>query len=484
LFDPVVPFLITGKRTKEKNYGSRIVIGNTARLERPDRARGDLDVAHSDSVVLDLGEELGSVTFNYWVVRRPADSTATSDAAASYVRADSAVSMTLFGQRQDVEPRVWIKDNAMLPFLYKNMVVQISADSLTPIAKREVFASTRERATKSELRALIYEHLATVLRQDDDLKRLNHEEKERLLQRSTTASSEKVRKRLSKFIKTRLQNITRSGKGSPLPGSGGTEKEQRPPRPPSPPRDIDDSGLPHVPTKLTFERESIRINQGGIGYSWVEINAKNGYLPEHDDDLTLSWDGASPDDKVRPSMRSKLLGGRSRWVFEAAGDAVPGDYTFRASLLTPNGGLDDTITITVAVPSPAKPGVKGNEPETGPRVEWVTRDEWPDHDGMNAHTVGYVTADDEETIIWVNRHYHLLDAALKGRTLTPEAIETRATRYQFPVACALWLQHDDLRRTAQKPDEQYQSAERERMAEAVLVAIDPDVDAALEESDS
>ena len=47
--------------------------------------------------------------------------------------------MTLFGQRQDTESRVWIKDNALLPFLYKNMVVQIDADRLTPIAKRERF---------------------------------------------------------------------------------------------------------------------------------------------------------------------------------------------------------------------------------------------------------------------------------------------------------------------------------------------------------
>jgi hypothetical protein len=481
LFDPVIPFLITGKRKKEKNYGSRIVIGNAARLDRPDRARGDLDIAHNDSVQLDLGPDYGSVTFNYWIIRRPIGSSATTDAAASYVRADSAVSMTLFGQRQDTESRAWIKDNALLPFLYKNMVVQIDADALTPRAKREIFASTRERGTKSELRALVYERLTTVLRQDEELKRLNHEEKERLLQRSTTASSEKVRKRLAKFIKTRLQNLTRPGKGSEDAGSDGHRRGGH--GGPHKPRNIDDSNLPHVPTKLEFARDAIRIAQGSTGYSWIEINAKNEYLPAHDDDLTLSWDGTDPGDKVKLTMRSKLLGGKSRWLFEAAGAAALGDYTFRASLLTANGVLTDTITISVIAPKPAKPSDRGSEPETGPRVEWVTRDDWPNHDGMNAHTVGYVTADEEETIIWVNRHYHLLDTALKGRNLTPEAIETRATRYQFPVACALWLQHDDLRRTSQKPDERYQAAERERMAEAVLVAIDPDVDAALEESE-
>lgn len=483
LFDPVIPFLITGKRRKDrpKDYGSRIIIGNAARLDRPDKARGDLEIAHHDSVRFDLGERYGHVKFNYWVVRRPQGSSASGDPAGSYVRADSAISMTLFGQRQDTEARVWIKDNAMLPFLYKNTVVQVDADALTPVAKREIFASTRERATKSDLRAKIYEHLASVLRNDDELKRLNHEEKERLLQRSTSASSEKVRKRLAKFIKTRLKNLTRPGKGSDESGDGGRKKTRGGGHHEG--RDISDGHLPNVPTKLEFKRKSIRLEQGASAYTWVEIDARNGYLPAHDDTLTLSWDGDDPGDKVKLTMRSKLLGGMSRWVFEAEGDAVEGDYTFRASLLTPNGVLTDTTTIKVAVPREAKPRNTGTEPETGPEVRWVNRDEWSDHNGMDARTVGYITEDQEETIIWVNRYYHRLDTALSGRNLTPEQIDTRATRYQLPVACALWLQQDDLKRTDPRPDEKYQKAEMERLAEAVLVAIDPDVDVAGEESE-
>jgi hypothetical protein len=424
------------------------------------------------------------VNFNYWVVRRPeGSSTASGDAAASYVRADSAISMTLFGQRQDTESRIWIKENAMLPFLFKNMVVQVEADGLKPIAKGRIFASTRERATKSDLRADIYEHLASVLRSDEELKRLNHDEKERLLQRSTSASSEKVRKRLAKFIKTRLKNVMKPGKGGNEAGDGGRRRKKSGGR--NGQRDITDDHLPHVPTRLEFKRKSIRVNQGASGYTWVEINAKNGYLPNHDDTLTLGWEGDSPADKAKLKMRSRLLGGASRWVFEADGDAVPGDYVFRASLLTPNGVLTDTTTITVAVPPTAKPKKKGTEPETGPEVRWVPREEWDEHDGnLDARTVGYVTEDDEETIIWVNRNYHLLDSALSGRNLTAEQIDTRATRYQFPVACALWLQHDDLKKTSPRPDEKYTKAEMERLAEAVLIAADPDVDAAWEESET
>ncbi len=229
-------------------------------------------MAHRDNVSFDLGDRFGSVTFNYWVLRRPAESATTTDRAASYVRADSAVSMTLFGQRQDNQARSWIKDNAKLPFLYKGMVVQVSADGLTPVAKSEVFASTRERATKSDLLSEIYDRLASVLRNDDVLSQLNHEEKERLLAKSTSASSEKTRQRLAKFVKTKLQGLTKPGKGGIDTGTGGRRKSY--------PggtghRDTTDAHLPNVPTHLKFKSDSVRTNQGAGGYTWVDIDAKD-----------------------------------------------------------------------------------------------------------------------------------------------------------------------------------------------------------------
>jgi hypothetical protein len=484
LFDPVLPFLITSHRKKDEQYGSRIVIGNSARLGSIEKAKGDIELAHKDSTTLNLEDRYGSVLFNYWVVRRPATSTGASDPAAGYVQPATAVSITLFGQRQDAEERRWIKDNAMLPFLYKNMIVQLSADDLTPVAKGELFTSTRERGTKSDIRTTIYEKLAEVLRTDDELKRLNQEEKERVLQKSTSASSEKVRKRLAMFIKTHLKNVFKPGKASGQQGNEG--KRKRPPGGTSPPRDISDEHLPKVPTKLEFlaRNKAIRVYRGAAGYTWVAVNAKNGYLPSHNDDLTLTWEGGqSPGDNVRLTMRSKLLGGESRWFFEAEADAPIGDYTFKASLVTPNGMLFDELNVSVREATPAKPQMKGKEPETGPRVEWVYKDAW-DEMGFTPRTVGRVDEDQEETIIWVNRHYHLLERSLSGRNLTPDAIETRATRYQFPVACALWLQQDAVKRAEQKPSEDYLQAESERMAEAVLVAIDPDVDVALEEGEA
>jgi hypothetical protein len=478
LFDPVLPFLVTGTRKKETGYGSRIVIGNAARLNNIGAAKGEIELAHSDSVAVDLGAEYGKVTFNYWVVRRPAGSDKASDAAGGYVQASNAVSMTLFGQRQDAEPRSWIKDQARLPFLYKNIVIQIDADHLTPIAKRELFASTRERATSSDLRSAIYDRLATTLLADDELKTLNHEEKERLLAKSTSAANEKVRKRLQKFITTKLKDQVKPGKGGTGPGTEGHKKTK--PGGPSH-RDTDDSALPNVPTHLIFQNKHMRIAQGHRTNVWVQIDAKNGYLPAHDDELEISWDGEEPGDKLRLIARSKLLGGKCRWFFEASVEAPLKDYVLRATLQTANGELTDTATITVVTPPKADTSSPGTETATGPKVQWVYKDGWLERD-FDANTVGDVTVDDEETIIWVNRDLAALDKALSGYKLTPEAIQTRAERYQYPVACSLWLQQFEASRAKTKPDEAYVKAEMLRLAEAVLAAIDPDVDAVFEES--
>lgn len=478
LFDPVLPFLVTGTRKKDANYGSRIVIGNAARLNNIGAAKGEIELAHSDSVDVDLGSQYGNVTFNYWVVRRPAGSDKKSEAAGGYVQPSSAVSMTLFGQRQDSEPRSWIKDQAHLPFLYKNIIIQIDADRLKPIAKRELFASTRERATSSDLRSAIYDRLATTLLADDELKTLNHEEKERLLAKCTSAANEKVRKRLQKFITTKLKDQVKKGKGGTGPGTEG-HKKMKPGGPSH--RDTGDSALPNVPTHLIFQNKQLRVAQGHRTSVWVEVNAKNGYLPAHDDELEITWQGEHPGDKVRLIARSKLLGGKTRWFFEASVEAPLKEYIVRATLMTPNGELTDAATITVVAPPKADTTSTGTETATGPRVEWVYKSSWEDR-GFDANTVGEVTVDDEETIIWVNRDLAALDRALSGSKLTEEAITLRADRYQYPVACGLWLQQFEAERAKVKPDENYIKAELLRLAEAVLAAIDPDVDVAYGES--
>ena len=498
LFEPALPFIVTGDRAndpkrKDGTADTRVVIGNAARLANVAGARGDIMLGAHDAYTIELGEGYGSVTAEYWALVRPEGSTSRGDAADSYVvDANSAVSLTLHGQRQDAERRTWIKDRAKLPFLYKNIVVHINANNLLPLARRELFASTRERATESELRKTIYERIADLLRSSEDLKALNHEEKERLLKRSTAATNDKVRKRLGKFIKSKLAGTAKpagQGKGAGTGpntkggsfagggvtsatggggGGGGGGQAHR--------RNIDDGQLPNVPTSIAFAQGRVKVRQGHAAYVWVEIDAKNGYLPKHDDDLTIEIDGAGIHG-LSLSSRSMLLGGKARWTFLATADAPLGEYKVRVALQTANGELTASMLVDV-LPAPEEPSQPkgGADEETGPDVRWITKAEWTED--FSAQIVGRVTQDDESTIIWVNRDYDLLAKTLASSSLTPDQVQVRADRYQFPVACGLWLQNHEVTNMADPPEDTYQQRELHRLAEAVLVAMDPDVDLA------
>lgn len=493
LFDPVLPFLLTGDRKTDPRKSSdqvddRVIIGNAARLANVDKARSDLVLGAYDSHDIDLGPEYGSVEISWWALIRPEASTSKTDPAASYVQASNAVLLTLHGQRQDAERRSWIKDKALLPHLYKNMVVHIDANGLRPIGRRELFASTRERATESELRRLIYDTLADLLKTDPDLKRLNHAEKEKLLRRSTSATNEKIRKRLGKFIKTKLRGLTKPGgpksgdgptggdSGSTSTGSG-KRKTKKPSDPPPNKRSLDDAHLPHVPTQIRFEAKALRIVQGFSSYVWVAVNAKNGYLPAHDDALSIAFTEASGD-KLRVQSRSKLLGGRARWRVQAASDTPLGEHELTVEMMSANGLLTAALPIVVVEPpEPDKQPDGGSDDETGPDVRWVTKPMFDDMQ-FDQHTVGRVDEDAESTIIWVNRDFTGLARSLASSKLTAEVVQTRADRYQFPVACGLWLQHHELKTTDPQPEDPWLRAELQRLADAVLSTMMPDSDAA------
>lgn len=478
LFDPVLPFLVGGNRSIDvkavKQTGvTRVVVGNVARLNNPDGPRGDLDVTYRSSETFDLtkatGRDLGSFSINYWVLQRPAGSSSKTDPTASYVGTENAVTMTLSGQRQDAESRTWLKNRTDLPFLIRNLVVQVDVDGLSPLAKRELFASTRERAVDSDLRDRIYAEVATTLKGDSELRRLEREERDKLLAESTEQVDDKVRDRLRKHISTLLKHKTRKVKETETApestGGGGGQ-----PRP----RDIDDSHLPSVPTRVAFLRDPITIKRGGTAKVWVEINAKNGYLPDHEADVTVTFDPALGG-KVTDVAKSRLLGGRSQWRFQAANDAPLGDHAVDLVIVTPSGVVTTSATLNVIEPPATRTKTKPVEkPDNGPEIKWMPRASWDDL-GWTAQTVGEVRVDSDQTLIMLNRDQRHLEKALDhNKKLTKEQIQARAGRYLFPVACALFEQHEATKDVPDPPSPDYVTGEMERLAEAVLLVIDQD----------
>ena len=487
VFDPLIPFLLGGEgksyRATSDTTGNRVIIGNATRLSSTDNAQSNLELVHHDEHEISLGDPYGSVRVKYWVVSYPAGSE-QKDPASSYVKAESAVSVTLYGQRQDQESRTWIKENSGLSFIHKNMIIQIEADGLTQLAKSQFFSSTRERARRTEIRQTIYEELAQRLRDDGELRRLNNLEKERVLQRSTGVASERLKKRLNDFVtqrkmQTLLAQDNKKGSGN----NSGTTTKSTPKAFPAgvidQPRKTSDDDLPHIPTYIKFEKRQIRIEKGKQTNVWVEINAKNGFIQDNPEAIKIIWPSGT-DRKIEVKSKSRLLGGKSQWYLNAVEDVESGDYTMSVSIDTPTGEIEASLIVQIVNPKVAeKKEEQSGGTEANIDARWVTKDVWETYD-FGPKTVGIVQTDTESTIIFVNRNFYLLDRALSGASIGEEVIKTRSERYLFPVACSLWLQDNLLIQTeeAKRPSDDFISKQNEYMAEAVLAAMTADVELA------
>jgi hypothetical protein len=478
LFDPVLPFLVGGSRevdiSSTKRAGeTRVVIGNAARLNNPKGPSGQLDVTHRNSQTFDLsqamGAEIGRFRLRYWVLQRDESATSKREPSSAYVSADSAVSMTLFGQRQDSKRRAWLKQRLNFPYLQHNLIVQIDVDELLPGAKRQLFASTRERGVEGPLLEAIYEETARLLKDDGELRRLDTEERERLRARGSSEVGKKVKARISQFVKNFHEAQRKKGGGD----AEGIEPspDRKPPRPPSPPRPSDDTHLPNFPTRIRFERDPITIGRGRRTTVWVDIDTKNDYLRQNEESLSLTFTGL--DGKVRDVSRSELLGGRAVWTLQAEPDAPLGNGELHATLVTPNGLVSASAAIHVFKPPPKRRGKGNRARQKGlePNIEWVSKEEWDDH-GFTERTVGSVDITDDAIDIWINQDQKLLAAVLESRRLTGPELETRKNRYLFPVACGLYKYEYFVKTSGTEASDEYLVAEQERLAEAVLFAID------------
>lgn len=493
LFDPVLPFLIGGRRqidldavSKDAKAAARMsklalapgdpsrpIGGNRYRLDHI--SEKNIEVPWTNSVIRDLsaayGKDIGELKINYWVLRRPADSTSATEPAESYVGADSAVTVTLNGQRHDAQSRTWLANRLELPYLKRNLIVQIDIDGILPPAKRELFVSTRERMVELAMRDLIYQEAVQALNEDEELRRLNDEMRDRAMSKGAKEVGEKIRRKLARFIDTYIKGQTETvmvpDKGPPRQRS----PRPRPPGPKPPPRPTDDTHLPSVPTDMKFDREPIKIVQGRRTTVWLYADAKNEYLERHNDDLTVRFSD-DLDGKVRLLGRSQLLGGKSLWTLVAQEDAPMAGGEIEVLLITPNGLLRAAAAIEV------RPAKKDNQrrqkeekvPPKGPNIRWVEREEWDAE--FTEQTVGDVAFGQDDTDIRVNRHHPLLVRALNDKRLSSERINASADQYLFAIACGLFrLAYSE--RNADSPREGEQiAAEQERMAEVALIAID------------
>lgn len=431
---------------------------------------------YNDERHLDLGPDIGSITVRYFVVNEGVD-------ADRYTTADQALTITLNGQRQAVRDRQWLKRKTELQFLFNRLVVFIDATGLTNQAKRSVFSSTRESGVDSDITDLLLARTLDELKDDDGLVSLDEAARQRVVDKATATTSEKVKKQMADAIGKFL-------KGPELGAKGGRRRKSRRKRrggdsPPPP----DDSLMLEVPDLLRVV-EPVEVVAGASASVKLDINAKNDFLPLHGHGLSVVITGELAQ-HVRLRSKGKLLGGRARLTLTSDIEAPATTSELKVALVVPELGvmLTDTSTCTVLPPSrdDDEPDDQGGDLDI--KVEWVGRDAWERLE-WDASDVGtcLIRRDTEDTttiiaVEWIlNEAFQPFEAVAEDRrTQSEAAFKHFRENYEFPVLFGLFRQQlaADEQADAEEHDGQgdlsrtYLKGERFRLAQAVLMAMDP-----------
>jgi len=484
--DPALPFRVIETRVDRfpglnGRPARRVISGLQHLLGRSGTA------SYSDTRRVDLGSEKGFVVLRYYVLNDGTEPDA-------YTTSDQALTVTLNGQRQIVRDRQWLRRNLELFYLYKRLVVLIDGTGLTSAAKRDAFASTRESGVDSPFTKELLDRVLQELKDDEELYNLDELAKQRALEDATRTTTEKVKRQLASQIAAYVRGALTGQRGG---GSASRPPTPRPRPRPEPPV-VDDSLMLEVPDLLRIMNDPLVVQEGRTAALRLEINAKNDFLPQYSEHLSVVV-GQELKNDVRVRSVGRLLGGRVRVTVEADQEATTTNSSLRVALVVPELGVlltaEGKIDVT-APPEPKRPDQStGGEPDID--VKWVGRGRWSEFDPpWDGESVGdcLIYRDDptdREAITrveWVlNENFGPYEAVVQAKHVGEIAMRTFREGYEYPVLFALFRQRlaeeakeqeaDDEGRSYEVPDD-YVKGEKARLARAVLMAMEPEVNLA------
>ena len=479
--DPALPIRIIETRVDRfpgmKGTPSRRVV--TGLLHLLKRA-GTAD--YSDEREINLGQD-GKIVLRYFVLNDGTDPDA-------YTTSDQGLTITLNGQRQITKDRYWVRRNLDLFYIFKRIVILVDGTGLANASKREVFSSTRETGVDSPLARKILERVIQEMEDDENLAALDEEAKQKTLQDATKTTTDKVKKQLASQIAAYLKGGLAGQKGG-----GGKTKTRRRRRRRGTPQPVDDSQMLDVPDRLTILTDPLRIERGGTTGLYLEINAKNGFLPRDAAGLSIVF-GPELNEHVRVRSQGRLSGGRVRITIEADGDVPLDASTMKVALVVQSLGVLLTAEGKAEVIEPAKDEKKDDNTGGEPNIEvsWIGREKWDEMEPhWNEGTVGlcHVSREDPSApkeitkVEWIlNKHFGPYDKVVTEKQLTDAGLRTFQEGYEYPVLFGLFKQRLAEEKKEQDADEEgnsfevpddYVEGEKARLARAVLMAMEPGI---------
>jgi hypothetical protein len=441
---------------------------------------------YADIRPIDLGRDVGVITLRYFVLNEGTDPDA-------YTTSEQGLTIINNGQRQITKDRAWLKRHLDLPFLNKRLVVVVDGTGLTNATKREVFSSTRESGVDTPTTKRILDRVTSELREDENLAQLDELARQRVLEDATKSTTDKVKRQLATQIGAYLRGELSGSKG------GRGRRRRRRHGPVTPPA-VDDSLMLEVPDRLALVDDHVTIEPGRTAPLRLEINAKNDFLPTHASGLSVIF-GPELAGKVRVRSKGRLLGGRVRVTLEADADAPVTTGSMQVALVVPELGVLLTASGDLEVAEPKvdeqDDGPVGGEPNID--VEWIGREKWEAFDpAWDRETVGvcYIRREDPvdpdaiTKVEWIlNEAFAPYEHVIAEKRLSETTARTFKEGYEYPVLFGLFRQQlaREVAEAAAEAEEDRASAipepyfrgEQARIARAVLMAMEPDLAAAV-----
>ena len=350
-FDPVLPIWLDDEvhRYRRVIKGSRNALNGA--VDDEDESSSKLS-HHMPMFFVSLGD-YGRAGIEYWVLEQTKSKTRPT---ASYVDPNKPIILTLNGQNQaEMTVRV-IRKDAELPYLANRIICHIDCNSLTPVALRKLFVSSREEARGGSVLDLLEKELVSALRSDDELTRLNQEARDQRHREQDEEAEQTMRREVGRLLKLQGFELLTEGGAE----EGGDQPGQKPKKKRKGPRKKPDPIPPHEPPTFIRivwpEYEPIDFYADVRRYVRIETDANATY---HDpknpgrSGINIVVEG----DSFSNSGSTPLKDGRMRAVVAANADATTGSNgRILVELHVPGRTtLTDSRNLTVIAAPPSKP---------------------------------------------------------------------------------------------------------------------------------
>jgi len=453
LFDPVLPIWLDSEVHGYRRVikGSRNAL-NGAVDEGDENRRGPTLDHNVPTFFVSLGD-FGNVGFEYWVLERPTK--ANKRPSAAFVNPSRPIILTLNGQNHAELLASIVRKEAELPYLSQRLIIHIDCDSLTPKAKRALFASSREDARRGVVLQAIHDELVRVLKSDDELARLNNEAREHGMRERDEAAIQQMRREVARLL--RLQGIE-IGQVAGTHAGGTQPPPDRPirPRPPRPqPQPLEVHEPPTYIRIVWNEEEPIDFYPGQRRYVRIETDANSSY--HNADNRSASRINVIAQEPVALKGSTPLRGGRMRAVLDVPEGATVGNKgTLRVELSRP--GLSTLFDQRETVVRQAPPSRQDRQQLSLPPFETrpVAPDDeqwtalgWPDDVAAVASSA---EMDNGLLIIYYSTAYPKYAGQLaRYEQRSPGLAMSFTTRYEVWLAAHSLLYYKDQEATSQNP---------------------------------